>query len=105
MTGFVVVVDFQVHDGCMERFLPAIVENAAMSLRDEPDCSVFEVCQDPERPNRVYLYEVYRDRAAFDVHLASSHFLRFNEMSQPWVVEKRVETLQRVPALLDGGKL
>lgn len=103
MTGYVVVVDFQIRDGCMDRFLPAIVENAATSLRDEPDCSVFDVCQDPKQPNRIYLYEVYRDRAAFDAHLASAHFQRFNDVSQPWVVEKNVETFQSVPSSGDGG--
>ncbi|KQX51327.1 MULTISPECIES: putative quinol monooxygenase [unclassified Ensifer] len=103
MTGYVVVVDFQIRDGCMDGFLPAMTENAATSLRDEPGCSVFDVCQDPRQPNRVYLYEVYQDRVAFDAHLASPHFQRFNEVSGPWIIEKNVETFQRVPASEDGG--
>lgn len=94
--GYVVVVDFLVHLDALERFVPAMLENAASSLREEPDCLIFEVCQDPERPERIYLYEVYRSRAAFDCHLRSAHFQSFNDLTQPWVIRKDVRVLCRI---------
>jgi (4S)-4-hydroxy-5-phosphonooxypentane-2,3-dione isomerase len=96
--GFVVVVDFIVRPEHLDRFLPAMMENASTSLRDEPNCFVFDVCQDPKRPERIYLYEVYGAEEDFQFHLKCAHFVSFNEISQPWVAEKRVETLQRCSA-------
>lgn len=94
--GFVVAVEFLVRPEYLDRFLPAMMENASTSLRDEPDCHVFDVCQDPKQPERIYLYEVYGREEDFKFHLKSAHFLSFNEISQPWVAEKRVETFYRV---------
>ena len=36
------------------------------------------------------LYEIYRDRAAFELHLKSRHFAEFNAASQRYVTNKKV---------------
>jgi quinol monooxygenase YgiN len=36
------------------------------------------------------------DEAAFQVHLASAHFLQMNAATAPWVATKTVRKLQRV---------
>ncbi|AJD43407.1 antibiotic biosynthesis monooxygenase protein (plasmid) [Rhizobium gallicum bv. gallicum R602sp] len=95
-TGFVVVVEFVVRTQFADNFHSAMTENAATSLRDEPNCEVFDVCRDPERPERTYLYEVYGSKADFDFHLKTPHFLGFDAMVRDWVAEKRVETFERV---------
>jgi quinol monooxygenase YgiN len=95
-TGFVVVVEFVVRNQFADNFDAAIIENAATSLRDEPNCEVFDVCRDPERPERIYLYEVYGSRADFDFHLKTPHFASFDAMVRDWVAEKRVETFERI---------
>lgn len=33
---------------------------------------------DPGRPNEIFLYELYTDRAAFEAHLASDQFVAFD---------------------------
>ena len=38
----------------------------------------------------VFLYEIYRDRAAFDLHLASDHFRQFDQRSRDLVLSKTV---------------
>lgn len=95
-TGYVVVVEFIVQSEFAERFHAAIIENAAKSLRDEQDCEVFDVCRDPKRPDRIYLYEVYGSKADFDFHLKTPHFVSFDETVRDWVAEKHVETFERV---------
>ena len=43
-------------------FLDAIKVNAGHSVAREPGCRQFDVCVDPARGERVYLYEVYDKR-------------------------------------------
>ncbi len=59
-------------------------------MRLESDCHRFDVCIDPERGERVLLYELYCDHAAFDCHLASAHFVDFDETVRGWISSKKV---------------
>ena len=88
--GFVIVVDFRVKPGQMAAFRRLIDANAKASVKDEKGCSRFDVCADRKDPNRILLYEIYDDRAAFDVHLKTRHFLEFNDASAPLVDQKIV---------------
>jgi autoinducer 2-degrading protein len=93
---FVVTVEFEIHPLHLGAFLPLMRENARASRESEPGCRQFDVCTDPSRPNAVFLYEVYDDRAAFDAHLASSHFRRFDAAVSGMTAAKTVRLLQRV---------
>lgn len=93
---FAVVVTFQIAEGAMAAFLPAMTENAKTSLAQEAGCHRFDVCTDADRPNEVFLYELYTDRAAFDAHLASAHFKSFGEQAAPLVTAKDVRTYAMV---------
>lgn len=93
---YAVVVTFEVMSGEMEAFLPAMIRNARTSLEEETGCHRFDVCTDPDRPNEVFLYELYTDRAAFDAHLASAHFKEFDAQVGAMVVRKDVRTYAQV---------
>lgn len=88
---YVVTVAFEIAPGAMEAFLPLIGENARASLTGEPGCLRFDVCREEER-DRVFLYEIYRDRAAFETHLASAHYQAFSRAVESMVAAKTVET-------------
>ncbi len=92
---FVVTVTFHVADGFRDAFRDAILENAATSLEVEPGCSVFDVCANKEGAE-IFLYEVYNSETSFKEHLASAHFIRFDALVAPWVVDKRVVTYARL---------
>ena len=93
---YIVVVDFEIAPGAGEAFLALILENARQSLLYEPGCRQFDVCVDPERPERVFLYEVYEDRAAFDAHMASAHYRAFDAKSRNIWIGKSVQMLARL---------
>ena len=76
-------------------FREAMLENAQASRAREPGCRQFDVCESPDGA-QIFLYEIYDSEAAFKEHLATQHFLRFNERTAPWVAEKRVATYQRL---------
>ena len=91
----VVIVEFQLRPGAEEAFLPLMEAQAGASLEREAQCRVFDVCQDPENPRRIVLYEVYETPEAFAAHLETEHFLTFDAAVAELVAEKRVETLTR----------
>ena len=93
---FVVVVEFTTRPEHAAAFRERVQQQARDSLKLEPGCHVFDVCVDPARDELVMLYEVYTDRAAFDVHLASDHFKGFDAEVRDWVADKQVSTYQRL---------
>ena len=92
----VVTVQFQVHPEKANAFRTAVTEQAANSLGQESDCLQFDVAVEPDDSACFFLYELYRDAEAFQVHLESSHFKRFDETVKPWVVAKTVSTFERI---------
>jgi quinol monooxygenase YgiN len=93
---YVVVVDFTIHPAHVDAFRAAMIDNARASREHEPGCRQFDVCVDPVDPARVFLYELYDDRAAFDAHLASAHFRDFDALVAPWVAAKAARMLARI---------
>ncbi|MBZ9711565.1 antibiotic biosynthesis monooxygenase [Mesorhizobium sp. ESP7-2] len=90
--AFAITVAFELVDGVFSEFHRLVSENAALSVELEPDCLRFDVLT-PEyaaEAKHVFLYEIYRDRAAFDLHLASEHFRRFDQRSRELVISKTV---------------
>ncbi len=96
MKGFVVMVDFTVKPGSMAAFRALVDANARASCRDEAGCRRFDVLVPKDEEDRVVLYEIYEDRAAFDAHLATAHYAAFNRDSAGHVTAKRVSELQLV---------
>ena len=90
MSRYVITVDFTLHEGALEEFLPLIVENADRSRTVEPGCDRFDVLVPKDSTNRVLLYEIYRDKTAFGEHLKAPHFLEFNAASARLVKYKKI---------------
>ncbi len=86
----VVTVTFDLKPGSSTRFLPLMLNNARASRELEPGCRQFDVCLDPKNPNKVFLYEVYDNDAAFDEHLAAEHFRRFDAEVSTMLESKEV---------------
>ena len=93
---YVVIVEFITHPEHFENFVARVRRQAEDSLQLEEECQVFDVCVDPEQPSLVLLYEVYNNKAAFDAHLESAHFLDFNAEVQDWVSSKKVSVYTRL---------
>ena len=90
MSRFVITVAFDLHDGALREFLPMIVENANRSRTVEPGCECFDVLIPKDSANQVFLYEIYKEKAAFGEHLKARHFLDFNSASARLVKVKRI---------------
>ncbi len=91
-----IVVRFVVKAGHEPAFLERVVQQAADTLREEPECRQFDVCVDSAAPRRILLYEIYLSEAAFAQHLLTPHFKTFDADTRGWVEEKTVERWTRV---------
>ena len=89
---YAVCVTFKLKPGSVAHFLPLMLENAKISLEHETECHQFDVLTDGEKPDQIFLYELYTDRAAFDAHLSSAHFQAFDAATTDMIARKDIQT-------------
>ena len=68
-------------------FLEALWEDANGALDNEAGCMRFEVTVDSENPNRIMLFEVYRDAEARRIHRAAPYLKRVAAGLETWLEE------------------
>jgi autoinducer 2-degrading protein len=79
----------RVREDIVERFRDRLLRHARISLDAEPGCHRFNIHQETEDPTLFLLIEIYADKAAFDAHRNSPHFLQFREDVKDWVVDRK----------------
>ena len=87
---YVIHAPIQIKPGYAEKFIEAILLDAKSSVQDEPGCVRFDVIQDEADPNRIYLYEVYKDEDAFEFHKTTPHIKKWMDTVKDWWVEPRL---------------
>jgi (4S)-4-hydroxy-5-phosphonooxypentane-2,3-dione isomerase len=90
MTAVAIVVDFRLKPGTRAQFRKLIDVNARMSAQTELGCQRFDVVEPRDQPDRLFLYELYDDDAAFEEHKTTAHYIHFNAESAALVMEKTV---------------
>jgi autoinducer 2-degrading protein len=90
---YAVTVTFHIHPEQIDAFLPLMIDNVRMSRTVETGCQHFDICRDGAD---VFLYELYDDRAAFDAHLASTHFKTFDRATAAMIAAKDVRLFEDV---------
>lgn len=92
--SYVITVEFILMPGAMTKFRSLIDENAQNSIDLEPGCQRFDVLVPQTSDDRIFLYEIYDDKLAFDAHLKSAHFLSFNEKSASLVMSRNITSFE-----------
>lgn len=82
----VLIVKIDIKPEFREPFMESMLEDARGAQDDEPGCLRFDVIQDEKDQNRIFLYEVYLDQAAFDAHIAAPHFTQWRDLVKDWFV-------------------
>lgn len=93
---FVIIAEFEVLPEKIDRFIELAIEDASQSVAKEPGCEQFDVIVTEDAPNTAVLYEVYRDAAAFDAHLETSHLKAFRDRIDDLVASRRLRRLSRI---------
>ena len=93
---YIVSVCFVIKDAYVELFKKEMSQQARRCLDREEGCLQFDLGQDPDNPSRFFLYELYADEAAFEVHQKTEHFVSFGQLVGDWIAERSLDTWQRV---------
>ena len=76
---YIITVEFELHSKeMMYDFLQHINKNAADSLRLESGCLRFDVLIPQDSSKTIFLYEIYKNKKAFQLHLNTKHFKIFD---------------------------
>ena len=81
---YIIVAPIQIKEGHKDEFMEAMLDDAKGSVNYEPGCLRFDVVQDAADSNRVWLYEVYKDEAAFQAHTQAPHFIKWRDATAEW---------------------
>ena len=95
------VVRIEIKPGYRRQFMESMLDDARHSIQDEPGCLRFDVLEDHEDSDRIFLYEVYEDNAALDAHGQTPHFLRWKETVKDWFASETL--VYRATPVLYGG--
>ena len=88
LATFVVIARITLQPGTRTAFLPIAAADARESLAKEAGCIAFKVLVPEDDVSFVVFGEIYRDCAAFDLHLTQPHFHAFERDAEHLVVGK-----------------
>ena len=91
-----VCVDFEIDLASLDAFLTIIEKNVSDSLANEVGCHQFDIAQDPQNLAKIFLYELYDDAVAFELHKKASHYLEFDDSMSGMVNKKSIRLLQKI---------
>ena len=74
MTELAIIATLDLEPGTRADLLPILLRHRERCLQAEPGTLAFEVLVPDKEPDRLMLYERYRDRAAFDAHMSGESF-------------------------------
>ncbi|BCS88044.1 putative quinol monooxygenase [Pseudodesulfovibrio sediminis] len=82
---FAVIVKVQIKPEHRDEFIEEMFADGRGSVDNEPDCLLFNIVEDGEDPNKLHLYEVYKDAEAFEKHTTMPHFTKWVEATKDWL--------------------
>jgi quinol monooxygenase YgiN len=95
------IAELEIDPGQLEAYILALKEEIETSIRVEPGVLTLYAVSLKEHPEQIRLFETYRDAAAYESHLKSSHFKTYKRRTQRMV--KLLRLVDTEPILL-GSK-
>lgn len=95
------IAELEIDPAQLDAYKLALKEEIETSIRVEPGVLTLYAVSLKQHPEQIRLFERYRDAAAYESHLQSSHFRAYKARTQPMV--KSLTLLETEPILL-GSK-
>ena len=80
----IIVAPIQIKPGHKKEFIREMLGDARGSVNNEPGCLRFDIIQDGEDPNRIWLVEAYKDEAAIEAHRNMPHYIKWRDAVKDW---------------------
>jgi quinol monooxygenase YgiN len=101
---YVQVAEIEIDPAQLDAYRAAVQEPIDAAIREEPGVVVLYAVYEKDNPTHathVRDFEIYRDRKAYEAHLASDHFKKYKATTQTMV--KSIKLVQTTPIML-GAK-
>jgi quinol monooxygenase YgiN len=85
----------------LDAYRAAVQEQIDAAIRKEPGVLVLYAVSEKDNPTHVKVFEIYRDRSAYEAHLGSDHFKKYKTTVEKMV--KSLKLMQATPIML-GAK-
>lgn len=82
--------EIEVDPAQIEAYRALLAEEIAASLAREPGVLLLDAVALREAPHSVRILEIYADRAAYEAHLTTPHFLKYKTLTAGMVVTLRL---------------
>jgi quinol monooxygenase YgiN len=98
---YIQLAEIEIDPAQLEAYKAAVKEHIETAVRVEPGVLVLYAVSDKSDPTQVRVFEIYRDIAAYRLHLETEHFKRYKATT-----EKMVKSLKliRTDAIALGDK-
>jgi quinol monooxygenase YgiN len=78
MDGKIVrIAELEIDPGQLDAYRALLSEEIEASVEKEPGVLMLHAVAERERPERIRILEVYANRAAYEAHLTTPHFLKY----------------------------
>lgn len=103
MTGelYVQIAAIEIDPSQLEEYRAAVMTQITAAIHSEPGVLTLHAVADNNDPARITVFEIYRDRAAYEAHLRAAHFLAYKAQVEPMV---KSLTLTRVTPVALAAK-
>jgi quinol monooxygenase YgiN len=98
---YVRLAELEIDPGQLDTFKAAITEGVQDAVRSEPGVLALYAVYEKDNANRVRVFEMYIDAAAYATHLETPHFKKFRATTDKMVLSRKL--LDAVPIVL-GAK-
>ena len=89
---YVQIAELEIHPSHIAAYRIAVTEQAKVAVEKEPGVLALNAVADKANPTRITVFEIYRDRTAYESHLKAEHFLKYKA-----TVESMVKSLTLTP--------
>jgi quinol monooxygenase YgiN len=98
---YVQVAEIEIDPAQLDAYRAAVQEQIDAAIRKEPGVLVLYAVSEKDNPTHVRVFEIYRDRNAYEAHLGSDHFRKYKTTTEKMV--KSLKLVQTTPIML-GAK-
>jgi quinol monooxygenase YgiN len=95
---YVQVAKIEIEPMQLDAYRAAVQEQITSAIRKEPGVLVLYAVSEKDSPTHVRVFEIYRDRNAYEAHLGSDHFKKYKATTEKMV--KSLKLVQTVPIML-----
>ncbi len=93
------IAELEIDPTQIETYKVLLKEEISTSMRVEPGVLTLSAVSLRDHPNQIRIFETYKDQAAYEFHLRTPHFKKYNGATQGMV--KSLKLIETEPILLE----